>query len=177
MAEDGQPALIAPTLKELPAAPLVLFGSALVLLGVIGVSTLGQKSTPAEPTGVIEAISPQDKAALSAAVTKMKLAPDLKADVLHAALAGDIRVGWIFAWDWKDQDGDVVALSGAGYKQAIVITNAPQAVPVPFDEHGAITVEALRDGEGGITVGVGRGAFAQKLRYLAPGERVAVPAP
>ena len=74
--------------------------------------------------------------------------------------------GAVQLWDWGDEDGDAVQVAG----QVVELLHQPQAVPVP----GADTVEVLgvKDGYGGITVGVAAPGCvpAVRIMHIRPGE-------
>ncbi len=86
---------------------------------------------------------------------------DVTFRVVDEAARGTVKV-----WDWGDEDGDVVQIAG----QEIGLRHQPQSIPAS----GTDTVEVLgvRDGYGGITVGVAASGCvpAVKIMHIRPGE-------
>lgn len=81
-------------------------------------------------------------------------------------VADEAARGAVQLWDWGDEDGDAVQVTG----QVVNLRHQPQAVPVS----GMDTVEVLgvRDGYGGITVGVAAPGCVPAVRvmHIRPGE-------
>jgi hypothetical protein len=57
-------------------------------------------------------------------------------------------------WDTHAPDGDVVLVTSAGYSREVVLTKTPTIVYVPGSGAGVIQVTGIKDGGGGITLGV-----------------------
>lgn len=74
--------------------------------------------------------------------------------------------GAVQLWDWGDEDGDVVQIAG----QVVELRHQPQAVPVPGAD--AVEVLGVKDGYGGITVGVAAPGCvpAVRIMHIKPGE-------
>ena len=104
-----------------------------------------------------------------------------QADLHRAALMyeqGKLRAGWLKVWDNRDQDGDVVAITGAGFSQTLALTHTPTFVPVLYVAGQTISLTGINDGAGGgVTVSVSLASGPLPLPPLAPGQTVQVPFP
>lgn len=162
--------VVAGAFVTLLAASLFLFASdPLVSIGELG------ELRPTE--GIIVPLSPSDPAAIDGAIQGLHLGAVEKTRIRTAVEAGALDVGLLIVWDYMDQDGDVVAVSSAGFIQNITIVNAPTPIVIPYDGPSAVTVTGLHDGGGGITVAVASGGGPMQLRPLLVGESVEVRIP
>lgn len=85
------------------------------------------------------------------------------------------HLAWLDIWDFASQDGDVVHVSAAGYEMDVPMMNAQTRVAVPVDASKAVLVTGVKDGGGGITLGLKTGAGELLLPVIAPGESLTVP--
>lgn len=56
----------------------------------------------------------------------------------------------VLVWDWGEEDGDVVRIAG----REIELRNAPTVLSLPLEPGTVVEVLGVKDGRGGITVGV-----------------------
>jgi len=74
----------------------------------------------------------------------------------------------VLVWDWADEDGDVVKVAG----REIELRNTPTVLSLPLEPGTVVEVLGVKDGRGGITVGVSvPGADpAVNIMALRPGQ-------
>lgn len=78
-------------------------------------------------------------------------------------------------WDTHAEDGDVVAIVSAGYRREIVLTKVIQTVVFPVDRSAAVQIIGVRDGGGGITLGI-RGSSQEILMpIMSEGQVLSLP--
>lgn len=101
-----------------------------------------------------------------------------KAKVRSGLHNGTLRLGTITVSDFDAEDGDWVAITGAGVRQDIRLFKKPLTVTIPYLPGGTVSVLGLVDGGGGnITVSIHVGAAGLPLRAIKPGEAVQIPTP
>ena len=186
---DHEPKLLEP--QPLPApkrlAPALVATGVLAVAIATGFMFLGsdggapadiataQSLQPSE--GILVPVSTEDPRAFEDAVKGLQLSDPDRARVRTAAAAGDLDLGLIAVWDYLHQDGDIVAVSSAGFVQYVPIHNQPSIVVLPYEGPGSITVTGLHDGGGGVTVAVASGSGPLQLRPLMVGESLQVSIP
>lgn len=183
--ENDEPQLELPL--ALPARQASRFAPALLLLGLIGGGVYAatdndSKATAKVPTrpedlsaNVVTFVSPDDRAAVAAAVAALKVATPQRAGIEQAVIERRQRLGWIVFVDSIDPDGDTVAVEAAGLTQQIVLTKSWTPVAVTLADSSPIGVTALRDGQGGgVTVAFATSTGPMSMRILRPGERIEV---
>lgn len=74
----------------------------------------------------------------------------------------------VILWDWGSEDGDVVRIAG----QEIELRNAPAVLPLSLEPNTTVEVLGVRDGGGGITVGVSVPGAQPGIRIMSlrPGQ-------
>jgi hypothetical protein len=108
-------------------------------------------------------------------VEKMQLSLADK-QLLKAKLSeGQMRLGRLIVWDNVAVDGDAIALTAMGFTQTISITHERQKLYLPVVNGGTAHITALRDGEGGVTLGVQTMIGPVFLPRLAVGDTVEIP--
>lgn len=91
------------------------------------------------------------------------------------ATSSGLRLVNVTLWDTHAEDGDVVALVSAGYRREVAITNTPQTITIPVDGAAQVQLIGVRDGGGGITLGV-RGVDQQVLMpIMSEGQTLVLP--
>lgn len=114
-------------------------------------------------------LDPQSRAAFEADMRKRApgaqpasaaATPEGKADPARDRLP----VAWITLWDTDAVDGDTVRVTSDGYSRDVHLAKQPLTIAVPVPKSGVVNLAGVRDGSGGITVGV-----------LSDGKRVALP--
>jgi hypothetical protein len=110
-------------------------------------------------------------------IAKMQLSPSESAALLASADSSNasVRLARVKVWDNQAQDGDVVEIASGGYRLSVQLLNAPVQLTVPVDATNAFQITGVRDGGGGITLGVQGNAGGIALPVLAPGQVLSVP--
>ncbi len=97
-------------------------------------------------------------------------APALAPGVKPAADPNARQLVELVLWDTHSADGDVVRVRSAGFSRDVVLSKAPTVVFVPVDGSGALQIQGVTDGGGGITLGV-RGPQSEILMpVMSPGQ-------
>lgn len=86
-----------------------------------------------------------------------------------------IKLAWVELWDFASEDGDIVKISSAGYSVDVPIAKAPQRFAVPVDGSLMLTIVGIRDGGGGITLGIHSDAEPLLLPVLSVGQSLNIP--
>lgn len=134
----------------------------------------------------VEQVAHQD---LSKALETMRLAPDqrqkLEAELsakdpsaprsATAAPKDSPVLVWVTLWDFADPDGDIIHVSSAGYEIDIPLQKNQTRIAVPVDGSKAVKISGVRDGGGGITLGVQSGASPVALPVLTVGQSITLP--
>ena len=86
-----------------------------------------------------------------------------------------VRLVELAVWDTHAADGDVIAIASAGYRRELVLTKAVQVVAVPVDASGLLAITGIRDGGGGITLGVRGSSQTVLMPIMSEGQTIALP--
>jgi hypothetical protein len=70
------------------------------------------------------------------------------------ATSSQLRLVELTLWDSQAPDGDVVRVVSAGYSRDVVLHKQPVVLAVPVQGSMPIQIVGVRDGGGGITLGV-----------------------
>ena len=89
---------------------------------------------------------------------------------------GSVRLAAVTIWDTVDEDGDTVDVTAAGFSQRLVIMHKPKMFFLPVQPGGSVVIKAVRDGGGGITLGVSTILGPYPMPALAVGQSVEIPA-
>ena len=89
---------------------------------------------------------------------------------------GSVRLAVVTMWDTVDEDGDTVDVTAAGFSQRLVIMHKPKMFFVPVVARRQRFIRAVRDGGGGVTLGVSTILGPYPLPALAVGQSVEIPA-
>ena len=84
-------------------------------------------------------------------------------------------MAWITVWDFRDEDGDIVRIVSSGYSRLVPILHQPVTLAVPMPPNAVVNVVGVKDGYGGITLGVSSEAMSVQLPVLAEGQIIGVP--
>ena len=104
-------------------------------------------------------------------LAQMGMEPQARQALEQDLVEGRAHLGWLTLWDDQVQDGDVIALSGAGFSKTISLTKQPQQIAVPISRQGdSFVVKGIRDGGAGITVAATTDAGTVPMPIMAPGE-------
>lgn len=86
-----------------------------------------------------------------------------------------LRLVSIMLWDTHAADGDVVAIVSGGYRREVGLTKAPQPVTFPVDNASTVQIIGVRDGGGGITLGVQGSSQAVVMPIMSEGQVISLP--
>jgi hypothetical protein len=89
---------------------------------------------------------------------------------------GSVRLAAVTLWDNVDEDGDVVEISAATFSQTLTIMHKPVMFFIPVQPGGSVSIKAIRDGGGGVTLAVSTIVGPVPLPRLVPGQIVEIPA-
>jgi hypothetical protein len=89
---------------------------------------------------------------------------------------GSVRLAAVTVWDTMAEDGDMVELTAAGFSQRVTIMHKPATFFLPLNPGGSVVITAVRDGGGGVTLGVSTITGKLALPVLAVGQSVEIPA-
>jgi len=129
------------------------------------------------PASTNSLIKPVAAAEIDRAIATLAMSEQDRSRVRSAVSSGKTRLGWVTVSDAQAEDGDWVAVSGAGFRQDIRIAKKPLLVAVPYAPGTPVTVTGLVDGQGGgITLSVHLGGGIVNLKPLQRGESLEVPA-
>jgi len=72
-------------------------------------------------------------------------------------------------WDTHSEDGDIVHVSSEGYERDITLKKMPITVNLPCKNMSRVKIAGVRDGGGGITLGV-KGQQTVNMPIMRPGQ-------
>jgi hypothetical protein len=86
-----------------------------------------------------------------------------------------LRLVSVSLWDSHAEDGDVVAVISGGYRREVALTKAVQTITFPVDSSSQVQFVGVRDGGGGITLGL-RGPSQEILMpIMSEGQTLSLP--
>ena len=108
-------------------------------------------------------------------IERMQLSLADKQRLKEALSDRRVRLGRLVVWDNVAVDGDAIILSSTGFAQTLPITHERQILYLPVVTGSSAQITALRDGEGGVTLGVQTMIGPVFLPRLAVGDTVEIP--
>ena len=124
---------------------------------------------------VVVPISHSDAEVFDAAIAQLKLPDLLKQKVRNRVVGGELKIGVVLLWDFKDQDGDRVRLVSGGVTQSVVIRHKPTPVPIPYlSGQRATLIGEVDGGGGGITVAAATRSGPVNIRPIGAGDSVEI---
>lgn len=82
---------------------------------------------------------------------------------------------WLSLWDFAAPDGDIVHLTTAGYALDVLLHKIENRIAVPVDVTKTVKILGVRDGGGGITLGVKNGEAVVSMPVLQAGQTLSLP--
>lgn len=111
----------------------------------------------------------------NALLEEMNLPASVKGTMASKIAAGSLRLVAVKLWDTDGEDGDAVLIKTDDAEIEVDLLNKRQRVVLPV-ENGNMTMIGLRDGQGGITVGIETDDGTEALTpNIAVGETVIIP--
>jgi hypothetical protein len=99
---------------------------------------------------------------VEAAVITMELPPARAAALIADVQAHRQELIWLTVWDSMAEDGDTIGLASGGVRVVVRLAKTPKTIALPRPVDGAVVMDGVYDGGGGITVGISPG-FGQIL--------------
>lgn len=171
----------------------VLAGAATLIVGGIAFYSLGDITPREDHSSVVAGsavlVVPADKAhgtftvlpsnfqqSPGSVLVQLQMPEAEKRRVAEKLADGSVRLAAVTVWDTVQEDGDVVELNAAGFSQRVTIMHKPVTFFLPLNPGGSVNIKAVRDGGGGVTLGVSTLAGKLALPVLAVGQSVEIPA-
>ena len=102
--------------------------------------------------------------------------PQEQEEALQAEVAAErVSLVWLTLWDNMDEDGDVVSLHSDGVNLTVPLLKNATRIALPRPAGGVINLTGVKDGGGGITLGLMSGPDQVLIPPLAPGQVVGIP--
>jgi hypothetical protein len=86
-----------------------------------------------------------------------------------------VRLIELMLWDTHAADGDVVRVIGGGLTRDVLLTKSPTVVHVPDNGSGVIQVVGVKDGGGGITLGIKGAQRSVLMPIMSEGQTLSLP--
>lgn len=109
------------------------------------------------------------------ALASTKLPEKEKAALQEEMSAGRASMVWVTVWDNMVEDGDVISLYSEGLTITVPLLKAPQRIAIPRPTGGVVNLTGIKDGGGGITLGLMSGPDQVLIPPLTPGQTVGIP--
>jgi hypothetical protein len=100
---------------------------------------------------------------------------DVPATARTAAVAPPMRLVRLTLWDTHADDGDVVRIRSIGYSRDVAISRTPATIAIPMREGDVVRLLGVRDGGGGITIGVSHESVPLPLPLMSEGQELTLP--
>ncbi|MEP3296278.1 MAG: hypothetical protein ABJO27_07340 [Pseudoruegeria sp.] len=110
-----------------------------------------------------------------ALLDEMPVTPAAKVDLTQHLRSGDLKLVAVKVYDTDAEDGDAVTIIANNVSYDVFLTNARQTVTLPV-LNGKVTLVGLKDGKGGITVGIETTDGNQSMTpVMRVGEKIEIP--
>lgn len=100
----------------------------------------------------------------------LSLPKDRMAALMPLVYQGAVRLAWITLWDYQQEDGDRMRIESGGLVREVGLLNTPETIAIPYIENSPITLTAIHDGGGGVTVGIRSNATELSLPPMITGQ-------
>jgi hypothetical protein len=127
-------------------------------------------------TGAFKILPSEFQNAPASVLAQLDLPEADKARLKEKLADGSVRLAAVTLWDNHAEDGDVVDLAAAGFSQRLTILHKPKIFFLPLQPGGSVLITGVRDGGGGITLGVSTILGPVPLPPLAVGQSVEITA-
>lgn len=127
----------------------------------------------ARESGVaLPAVKPEE---LNEAIESANIPDREKAILREEVDSGRVSLVWITVWDNLVEDGDIVSLSSDGLTVTVPLYKEPQRIAIPRPAGNVVNLTGIRDGGGGITLGLMSGPDTVLIPPLSVGQKVGIP--
>lgn len=93
-----------------------------------------------------------------------------------AVEAGHVQLAWLTVWDTHVEDGDVLRFeSSVSFPIEVMALKRKTTIAIPLPPEGTVRVTGVRDGGGGITIGLESGAARIEWPTMQPGDTLDLP--
>ena len=82
---------------------------------------------------------------------------------------------WLTLWDTHAEDGDFVLVASGGSRQTVPILHARTRIALPAPPSGVVNVTGVKDGGGGITIGILSGSSPVRVPFMQEGQTIGIP--
>ena len=173
--------------KLLPALGISLLATVAavgVFLGASSLISLTPTEDPAPTEAKKQELAQNQDGLRRSGVQTTRLSPgELQAMTLSPALVtaagvlGESEYRAIQVYDSQALDGDEVLVSANGHEEKVYLTKSATSVLLPYRKFGSnqVTITAVVDGGGGVTLGVISSGSKVPLSPLVPGSNVVLP--
>jgi hypothetical protein len=109
------------------------------------------------------------------AIAVLGLPADQAAELQRDTAAGEVQLVYLTLWDDIEEDGDVIRIEAGAFTQDVTLQHTPTRLTIPLARDGRLIILGVRDGGGGITVGVASGNRTVPLPRLRTGQAIPIP--
>jgi hypothetical protein len=122
-------------------------------------------------------LKPPELEALSKALAQPSAKTTTASSLPVASAGGEQKVSLVelVLWDTHAPDGDMVRITSAGYARDVLLSKIPTVIHVPGTSAGVIQVTGLKDGGGGITLGIKGSQQSVLMPIMSEGQSLSLP--
>lgn len=183
--ESGQPKRASSWNKFALVGGVVALALVVGIGGYFGIGSTSDKPTQtqmvemqnswkaARETGVSLPVVKQEE--MKEAIETTNLPERDKAALREEVESGRVSMVWITVWDNMAEDGDIVSLTSDGLTVTVPLYKKPQRIAIPRPAGGVVNLTGVRDGGGGITLGLMSGVDTVLIPPLVVGQKVGIP--
>jgi hypothetical protein len=110
-----------------------------------------------------------------AAIESMNLTEEKEKQLTAQVKEKKVVLAWVVLWDTHRADGDRVIVRSDNTEQEVLLTKKYKKVAIPMPSSGKIEIQGLKDGGGGITVGIVTGKTFLRIPQLRETQPISVP--
>lgn len=121
---------------------------------------------------LVPVVAPGD---VERAIQGMDITADQRQELRQNVEHGRVKLVALTFWDTHAEDGDVVEVSSESYRQVVPIKKAKTTVNLPAPASGVVNVSGVKDGGGGITIGIMSGSSPVNVPYMREGQTIGIP--
>jgi hypothetical protein len=178
-----EPVLAGPERLAMPVLAAVGVVLAAAIAGTLALGTWSEEPARPESRVIVMdhsevpgavALVDEDRA-VARLIEKMQLSLADKQRLKEALADKEVRLARLVVWDNVAVDGDAIVLNATGFSQTLPISHEQQTFYLPVVPGNSARITALKDGGGGVTLGVKTMIGPVFLPRLAIGDTVEIP--